>query len=150
MPHPLPERLSPFPAPFRPGLGHPHRARPRAGVCACGEATPVCSSSRFSCLREAALGEWELSGRQRLRRQQLLRQQDPAGPRVGSASEHMPGDSCLEVLRWVWALVLVLTHSASLPHSLSEPFPLKVLPPCIEGESVQMQGEQRSKKQLPI
>ena len=81
--------------------GHPHRARPpRAGdVYAWGEATPVCSFSRFSCLRNATFGEWELSVRQRLRRQQLLKQEDPAGPRVGSPSEHTPGDSCLEVLR---------------------------------------------------
>jgi len=59
---------------------------------------------------------------------------------VRSLLEHTPGGSWLEVLRWLWALVLVITHPAPLPHNLSEPFQLKFLPPCMEGESVQMDG----------
>lgn len=86
------------------GLGHPHRLpQPTVGdVYAWGEAAPIWSLNHFSCLHNATFREWGLKVEQRLRRQQLLKQGDPAGPRVGSLLEHTPGDSWLEVLRWLW------------------------------------------------
>lgn len=93
-------------------------------------------------LPQCNLQKWGLKVKERLRRQQLLTQEgDPAGHGRALLLEHTPGRQLVRGLRWLWALVLVLTHPAPLPHNLSEPFQLKVFPPCIEGESVQMEGE---------